>query len=321
MTLDVGRAVEDGIQRGLRRTGLMFMAAFFLLNLGGFFVGQQTASVMMPNAGSVPGPSFAGFSGMIVGVLIGVLSLMVTIIAARTFVARHTEMVPDEFVRRNMGPAVLHMVVGVVAFVLIVLAGLLLFVLPGVYLMLSLLFWSIIVAVEDRGFLDAMRRSWEIVEGERWQVLFLVIVVLLLNALVSIIDVSVSAFTPPVAEMLFTQAMAAFSATLTLAIEADAYNQLVAAADEPDADEETLDDVDAEDLEEEPAGTEAPEDSGGPDEQAEVDYDEVVGGTVDEVKEAVEEDDLDPAKVLEAERDGKDRVTLTSWLEDRTDGD
>jgi len=43
---------------------------------------------------------------------------------------------------------------------------------------------------------------------------------------------------------------------------------------------------------------------------------EVVDGTVDEVKEAVE-DGADPEEVLEAEQNSKDRKTLKNWLEKR----
>jgi hypothetical protein len=50
-----------------------------------------------------------------------------------------------------------------------------------------------------------------------------------------------------------------------------------------------------------------------------IDYDEVVEGTVDEVKDRVEDDDLDPEKVLDAEKDGKDRKTLKEWLDSRMD--
>ncbi len=50
-----------------------------------------------------------------------------------------------------------------------------------------------------------------------------------------------------------------------------------------------------------------------------VDYDELVEGTIDEVKDAVESRDLDPELVLEAEKENKDRKTLKQWLEDRRD--
>ncbi|MDY6778308.1 MAG: hypothetical protein SVU32_06570 [Candidatus Nanohaloarchaea archaeon] len=53
--------------------------------------------------------------------------------------------------------------------------------------------------------------------------------------------------------------------------------------------------------------------------ETEPDYEEVVDGTVDEVKERVRERDLDPSKVLDAEKGNKDRKTLKEWLESRVD--
>ncbi|MDY6773695.1 MAG: hypothetical protein SVS85_00720 [Candidatus Nanohaloarchaea archaeon] len=47
------------------------------------------------------------------------------------------------------------------------------------------------------------------------------------------------------------------------------------------------------------------------------DYSELVEGTVEEVKDRVREDDFDLQKVLEAERENKNRITLVNWLEDR----
>ncbi len=49
---------------------------------------------------------------------------------------------------------------------------------------------------------------------------------------------------------------------------------------------------------------------------SDVDYEEVVEGTVAEVKEKVEEEDLDPEQVLEAEKEKKDRKTLKQFLKD-----
>ncbi|MDY6769435.1 MAG: hypothetical protein SVU88_00515 [Candidatus Nanohaloarchaea archaeon] len=52
---------------------------------------------------------------------------------------------------------------------------------------------------------------------------------------------------------------------------------------------------------------------------ADVDYEELVEGTVDEVKERVEDDDIDATEVLAAEKANKDRVTLVEWLEERVE--
>jgi len=47
-----------------------------------------------------------------------------------------------------------------------------------------------------------------------------------------------------------------------------------------------------------------------------VDYEELVEGTVAEVKEQVKEEDLKPEKVLEAEKENKNRKTLKQFLRD-----
>lgn len=52
-------------------------------------------------------------------------------------------------------------------------------------------------------------------------------------------------------------------------------------------------------------------------EAEQVDYEELVKENISDIKERVDEDGLDPAKVLEAEKDGKNRSTLVSWLEGR----
>ncbi|MDY6776601.1 MAG: type II/IV secretion system ATPase subunit [Candidatus Nanohaloarchaea archaeon] len=54
-------------------------------------------------------------------------------------------------------------------------------------------------------------------------------------------------------------------------------------------------------------------------ESMEVDYDEVVDDTVDEVKRRVREEELEPRKVLEAERRGAGRGELIEWLEEKAE--
>ncbi len=88
------------------------------------------------------------------------------------------------------------------------------------------------------------------------------------------------------------------------------------AADD-EVEEETEEDVDEEPVDTEADVDEEPEADESEDEVADVDYEEIVDGTVDDVKTAVEEQDLDPEQVLEAEQANKDRVTLTDWLERR----
>lgn len=48
-----------------------------------------------------------------------------------------------------------------------------------------------------------------------------------------------------------------------------------------------------------------------------VEYEEIVSGTIDKVKESVEKRNLDISKVLKFEKKNKDRKTLKEWLENR----
>lgn len=69
-----------------------------------------------------------------------------------------------------------------------------------------------------------------------------------------------------------------------------------------------------EEASEEADEEEEPEETEDEDEASTGQADEVVEGTIDEVKEAVE-DGADPEELLEAEKAGKDRKTLKTWLE------
>ncbi len=73
-------------------------------------------------------------------------------------------------------------------------------------------------------------------------------------------------------------------------------------------------------AEEEPDEPDEPEEldaDDSADDTGRVDYEEVVQGTIPEVKHEILENDLDPEKVLDAEKENKDRVTLTDWLEEQ----
>ncbi|ELZ95818.1 hypothetical protein C440_05997 [Haloferax mucosum ATCC BAA-1512] len=48
-----------------------------------------------------------------------------------------------------------------------------------------------------------------------------------------------------------------------------------------------------------------------------MDYEAIVSGTVEEVKDRVKQGHLDITRLIEAERAGSDRNTLIEWLEGR----
>lgn len=67
-----------------------------------------------------------------------------------------------------------------------VFIGLLLFIIPGIWIGVSLVPVLAIVMFEDSGVIDSMRRSFGLVSGNWWQVLLVVIVLALVNLVLSL---------------------------------------------------------------------------------------------------------------------------------------
>lgn len=171
MKLDVRQVLEEAVNRTFSRNGLMLLAAFLLLNLTSYMAGATSASAdtfTTISQGVLSGIALFGF-------------LAATVVSLRVFASDETETIPDEMVTRNLGPALLHLVVGGILFGIGIAAGLVLLVIPAIYLMTVLFFWTMYVAIEDESFLDAMKSSWHLTEGHRWRVLGLMIVLTLVN--------------------------------------------------------------------------------------------------------------------------------------------
>lgn len=86
-----------------------------------------------------------------------------TVVVIRTFVAGRTDSIPEAYYTRRLLWATLNLVVGGVAFGLIVLAGSLLLVIPGIVAYVGLVFMTMYIAVEDENFVTAIRESWRLV--------------------------------------------------------------------------------------------------------------------------------------------------------------
>lgn len=70
-----------------------------------------------------------------------------------------------------------------VLFSLVVIVGLALLVIPGIYLMLRLMFFETLIVDEDAGILESLRRSWQLTEGQVMPLFLLFLVILGLTLL------------------------------------------------------------------------------------------------------------------------------------------
>jgi hypothetical protein len=120
------------------------------------------------------------------GMIIGFTSLAVygvLFLAAARAVAEHLAVAPSG--DSVVGSALSSLVSWAIAFILLVFAvtaGLVLFIIPGIWLAVSMSMVAPVVAVEKRGPLGAIRRSFTLVKGNWWETFGFLLLVGLIGA-------------------------------------------------------------------------------------------------------------------------------------------
>lgn len=238
MTLSVISVLKEAAIRSSKRNGLMFMGIFFVLSVLSGLLGaglvQYTANQpfvpveAQPNAVLVLPAIVAG----VLSLLIGAATLVVSIAAIRVFVSDETERVPREYVTRNIGWAALNLIVGAIIFGLAVALGFVALLIPGLFLLVTLVFWSVYVTVEDQAVIESFRSSWRLTRGSRLPLFLLGLAVVLLSAIINTVF-GVGFVAGAIAGSLLVQLGSAIVTVFSTAALAAAYNAL---NELPDAD-------------------------------------------------------------------------------------
>ncbi len=252
MPLSVGAALRDGLGRTFERNGLQLVAAVFVLRLATSVAddtlrraNRELAGQVgeLPGGGAVdllggPTPYALGVgvpAAFLLVVLVALLAEAVRIVAVRTLVSDRVDAVPAEYVRRNIGTATLNGFAGGVVVLTLTAIGLVLLVVPGVFLALSLFFVRQEIAVRDVNFVEAMSGSWELSAGHRLELLALAAALVLVELVVALPAALVAAVDPAVATFVGA-ALQAVVVVFGIASTCRAYDQLrsepAAAADE-----------------------------------------------------------------------------------------
>jgi hypothetical protein len=132
---------------------------------------------------------------------------------------------PGEPFTRRIGRALLStLVVGVVLGVAIPL-GFALLLVPGLFLAVSFQFAVFVVAVEDAGPVEALRRSWELASGNRWRLLALVVLFGVIGAVGGVVGATLAFVSPSVGQLVSLVVNSAL-VVLIYGIVADSFVQL-----------------------------------------------------------------------------------------------
>jgi hypothetical protein len=198
MSLQLGAALREGIERFTCRTGALLLAAYAafmaaLIPISNTMIGRIYANIglsevadELPLVLDIPLPVAVGayFVGLLAGTYLSLVSI-------RTFVAAVDDSFPDGALTRNIPLAMINVLVGGIVYMLLVAIGSVLFIIPGVIAYLAFLFMLPYIAVEDRNFIDALQASYRLSKGN-WLLLFALLVIVtgvggLLGAIGSIV--------------------------------------------------------------------------------------------------------------------------------------
>lgn len=176
MSLEVINTLKTSLEDTLSPRGLKFIGIAYLINLVSSVSNQSMASGIglyegigstYSNAAplALGGPSSLWIGLSLIGSLAGI---WLTLGLLRSFVSGDSEQdIQTEFFTDNLTMPFLNLIAGGLIFGLVVGIGFLLLIIPGIFLLVSLIFWSVYVAVEDENFIQGMKKSWEMARGNR----------------------------------------------------------------------------------------------------------------------------------------------------------
>lgn len=190
MSLHVAEVLRTGVDRTTANTGLQFVGIFFVLNaINALFVtaAAQQATMGRPSSAgpsTAPLPGVSPVIGGLVSFGVAIASVVVLIAAIRTFVSPETESIPREHFTHRLAWTWFNFVIGAIVFSIVVVIGLILLIVPGLFLLVALFFWSVFVAEEGETFIDALQSSWHLTKGYRVRLFLLGIVVVVTGVVI-----------------------------------------------------------------------------------------------------------------------------------------
>jgi uncharacterized membrane protein len=232
MSLQIGPALRSGVDTLLSRTGAILLVAYAaltaaLLPLSNTLIirlyetaGLTEATEAIPLVLDVPLSVAVG--GYLLGMLVGAY---LSVVGIRAFVAGGT--FPEGALTRNVPLATGNVVVGGLAYGLLVFLGTMALVVPGIIAYVAFVFMLPCVACEDRNFVNALRESYRLSRGNWLALGVLVLVVVSITGLLGGVGGLVSGLVlPPAAGQLVLAFVTSPGSLFSLAVIAAAFTQL-----------------------------------------------------------------------------------------------
>lgn len=236
MALQIVRSLKNGVTKTLSKAALIFVVLIGFIQLlfltsTNTLVDAYIASLNLPVGTSEASMSTTvslPVSATVAGVLaLGTLLILqvATIVLIRVMAADRHVITRETYTRRIVWVVVNSIIAGIIVGFLTML-GFVLLIIPGLFLMVSLLFTTVYIADQDENVLTALRDSWSLASGNRWRLFGMYLAVLLLFFVITF----VIGFVLPGNSILSLAASTLMNTVMVvymMAVITDAYRQLL----------------------------------------------------------------------------------------------
>lgn len=250
MTFDLGDALQEGLARTATRTGAILVGLFLVVQVLSGLVSQSLfrtlfleyvdwealfEGVQDPPIEEIRSQVDAAFAvapldvpvetlgGALV--VLWLVQVVVRIGAIRWFVAGPSTRLTGDLFTRGLGWTVLNLIVGLVVYAIAVIVGLVLFVVPGIFLAVALFFYNYEVVVEGKNAVDALAGSYELTAGNRFGLFALGLIFAVLGTAVGWAS-GLGDLAGPTAGLVASSVVTSVLAVAGIAVASVAYTQL-----------------------------------------------------------------------------------------------
>ncbi|MDF9744719.1 hypothetical protein [Natrinema salsiterrestre] len=230
--LNIWSAISYGFDRLTTRGGAVLLTTYVLFQFAAqvgfqsFFIGLLPDSAAneqvlrsLPFALDLP----ISISGGLL-VLLVVVGSVLSVVAMRAIYADIDSIPTADHTRRLVRTVGVTLIVGIIT-VLAVWIGSIFFLVPGIFLAVSLIFANAVVIIEDAGVIESLKRSWELTSGNRFHLFGLGVIVFGVFVVGYLITTLTSMFAPTVGGVL-SAIMFGSLTMVQIAVLVGAYRQL-----------------------------------------------------------------------------------------------
>lgn len=247
MSIDVQETVSEGFDRATARNGLILAAVYFVVQLINIAVSNtQAQNAMEQMGGQMPG-GFGPLGGAagpeavqgitlplpspvlaLLSLALALVGVLLTLVAARLFVSDETETVPEEYYQRNLVGGFINLLIGSIVMAILVGIGLILLIVPGIFLLVSFAFMIFVVSVEDESFVEGLSRSWDLAQGNRLDIFLVMLVIFVIGFVLNLVAGAALFALPATIADVVTAAVSGFMSVFGIASIAQIYRTLTA---------------------------------------------------------------------------------------------